>query len=122
MVLFLKRYADIKPPVTPASVTITGTGNATYCYATVNGSKYSAAASGISVMPGDTITFGVYGYSSIYYGRVTIDGKQALNVTIGTTMTYNWTVPDGVKTISIAFTYTSTSSRRNGRIVVTTTK
>lgn len=122
MVLFLKRYADIKPPVTPASVTISGTGESRYCYATINGKKYSEAASGISVMPGDTITFGVYGRSSTYYGRVTIDGTQALNVTNRTTATYNWTVPDGVKTISIAFTYESTDSRRNGRIVVTTTK
>lgn len=123
MVFFTKRYVpEPEPVVTPAIVTITGTGNSTYCYATVNGTKYSAPASNISVMPGDTITFGVYGYSSTYYGRVTIDGTQALNVTDRTTKTYNWTVPDGVKTISIAFTYTSTSSRRNGRIVVTTTK
>lgn len=122
MVLFLKRYADIKPPVTPASVTISGTGNATYCYAQINGTKYSAAASNIEVMPGDTITFGVFGYSSTYYGRVTIDGTQALNVTSATTKTYNWIVPDRVKTISIGFTYTSSSTRRNGRIVVTTTK
>lgn len=108
-------------PVRPAAVTITGTGNATYCYATINGTKYSSAASNIEVMPGDVITFGVYGRSSSYYGRVTIDGAQVLNVTNQTTQTYNWTVPDGVKTISIAMSYTSSSSQRNGRITVTTT-
>lgn len=123
MVFFTKRYApEPEPVVTPASVTITGTGNSTYCYATVNGTKYSAAASNISVMPGDTITFGVYGYSSTYYGIVTIDDTEALKVTGRTTKTYNWTVPDGVKSISIVFSYISSSSRRSGRIFVTTTK
>lgn len=108
-------------PVKPAAVTITGTGNATYCYATINGTKYNSATSNIEVMPGDVITFGVYGRSSTYYGRVTIDGTQTINVTNQQTQTYSWTVPDGVKTISISMTYTSTSTRRNGRITVTTT-
>lgn len=114
------RYENGGEVISPAAVTITGTGNATYCYATINGTKYSGAASNIEVMPGDVITFGVYGRSSTYYGRVTIDGTQVLNVTNQTTQTYNWTVPDGVKTISIAMAYTSTSSQRNGRITVTT--
>lgn len=117
-IFFAKRYAE----VTTTSVTITGTGNANFCYATVNGTKYSAAESNIEVMPGDTITFGVYGRSSTYYGEVTIDGTQVLNVTDRITETYNWTVPDGVRTISIAMTYMSTLTKRNGRIVVTTTK
>lgn len=117
-IFFTKRYAE----VTTTSVTITGTGNEKYCYATVKDTKYSAAASNIEITPGDTITFGVYGRSSTYYGEVTIDGTQVLNVTDRTTQTYNWTVPDGVKNISIAMTYTRTLTRRNGRIVVTTTK
>ena len=116
-VLFTRRGA---PPTYPAIVTITGTGNATYCYATINGTKHSAAASNLEVLPGDVITFGVYGYSSTYYGRVTIDGTQALDVTNKTTQTYEWTVPDGVVAISIAFTYTSSTYSRNGRIAVTT--
>ena len=119
-VFFTKRYAkEPEPVVTPAIVTITGTGNSTYCYATINGTKYSAAASGISVMPGDTITFGVYGGDG-YYGRVTIDGNMVLFTSDGITRTHNWTVPDGVKTVSIGFTYNST--RHNGQITVTTTK
>ena len=119
MVFFTKRYApEPEPVVTPASVTITGTGNSRNCYATINGTKYSAEANNIEVMSGDTITFGVYGYSSKYYGEVVIDGTQTLKVTDKTTKTYNWTVPDGVKTISIGFTYTSI--RQNGRITATT--
>ena len=122
-IFFTKRYdPELKPVVTTVPVTITGTGSAAYCYATINGTKYSEAASNIEVMPGDTITFGVYGRSSTYYGEVTIDGTQVVEVIDRTTQTYNWTVPDGVKTISIAMTYMSTLSQRNGRIVVTTTK
>lgn len=125
MVFFTKRYIETKEPepvVTYSKVTITGSGNSTYCYALINGRKYvtTPASGDLTVNHGDTITFGVYGYSSTYYGRVTIDGTQVLNVTNRTTQTYNWTVPDGVKTISISFAYTSTSSRRNGRITVTT--
>lgn len=106
---------------TPIPVTITGSGNATYCYATIGGTKYSATASNIEVLPGDIITFGVYGYSATYYGEVAIDGTQMLKVTTRATTTYEWTVPEGVTEITIAMTYTSTSSRRNGRITVTTT-
>lgn len=125
MVLFKERYFNHggEPVPVPVPVTITGTGSASYCYATIGGTKrYSASSGTIEVMPGDVITFGVYGYSSTYYGRVTVDGTQLLNVTTRTSKTVNWTVPDGVKTITMAMTYTSTNTRRNGRIVVTTTK
>lgn len=118
MSVFFTRRGPV--PARSAAVTITGTGNATYCYATINGVKYSAAASEIEVLPGDIVTFGVYGYSSTYYGEVNIDGTQALKVTARTTQTYEWTVPKGITTISISFSYTSTSTRRNGRITVTT--
>lgn len=127
MIFFTKRYIETKEPepvVTSATVTITGSGNSTYCYALINGRKYvtTPASGDLTVNHGDMITFGVYGYSSTYYGRVTIDGTQVLNVTDRTTHTYNWTVPDVVKTISIAMTYNSTTTRINGRITVTTTK
>ena len=117
-IFFTKRYAE----VTTTRVTITGTGNTNYCYATVKDTRYSAAANNIEVKPGATSTSGVYGRSSTYYGEVTIDGTQVVKVIDRTTQTYNWTVPDGVRTISIAMTYMSTLSRRNGRIAVTTTK
>ena len=101
------------------AVTITGTGNSTYCYATINGTKYSAAASNITVTTGDVITFGVYGTFDSY-GSVMIDGNNVLYNVDSTTKTYNWTVPDSVKTISIKFSYRS--SKRSGNITVTTTK
>lgn len=104
----------------PIPVTITGSGNATYCYTSIGGTKYSAAASNIEVLPGDIITFGVYGRSASYYGEVTINDSQVLKVTDMSTQTQEWTVPEGISSISIAMTYTSTSSRRNGRITVTT--
>lgn len=106
--------------VIPATVTITGTGNTTYCYATINGTKRYGAASNIEVKPGDTITFGVYGRSSTYPGWVNINGSEALRVTNQSTQTYSWTVPAGTKTITMSMSYTSTSSQRRGQITVTT--
>lgn len=103
-----------------ASVSITGTGNSTYCYATINGTKRYGAVSNLTVQPGDTIVFGVYGRSATYKGTVTIDGETELTVTNQTTQTYSWTVPDGVSQITIAMSYTSTSSQRRGTITVTT--
>lgn len=123
MSVFLLRRGDPNPPPPPpieVSVSVTGTGNFMYCFAMINGSQYTAAASGILVQPGDKITFAVYGYSSTYYGAVTIDGVQAIRVTNRTTQQYEWTVPDNISTVTIAMSYTSTSSRRNGKITVTT--
>ena len=100
--------------------TITGGGNATYCYATINGKKYSADQLEVAVNAGDEIIFGVYGYSATYYGELVIDGVQVLKVTDKTTTTYSWTVPSGVTFIIIDKVYTATSSKRNGRITVTT--
>lgn len=117
MSVFFTRRAVV---VRSASVTITGTGNATYCYATVNGTKYSAAASDIEVRHGDVITFCVYGYNGTYYGFVNINGSEVLKVRQQQTQIYEWTVPEGVSEITIAMTYTSTSTKRNGRITVTT--
>ena len=105
-----------------ATLSITGTGDSNYCYATINGTKRYGAASNIEVMPGDTITFGVYGRSSTYKGTVTIDSAQVLSVTNQQTQTYAWTVPDSTKTISINMSYTSSSYQRRGTITVTTTK
>ena len=103
---------------TPVSVTITGSGNETKCYATINGTKqYSAGTH--EVYAGDTITFGVYGSSGgIYSGSVTIDGTQELKVTNGSTQTYDWTVPNGISTIEIAMEYSP--GYQKGTIIVTT--
>lgn len=116
MAVFFTRRG--KTPPKPALVTITGTGNATYCYATVNGTKYTAAASGIEVMAGDFIGFSICGYSNSYKGQVTIDGTTVLTATSKTVTTYAWTVPEGVSEIAIAISFTS--GRNYGTITVTT--
>ena len=117
MSVFFRRRGE--PPVLSVAVTITGSGNPRYCYATINGTNQYEAGT-YEINTGDTITFGVHGESSPYYGLVTIDGTQVLKVKSGSTKTYNWTVPSGISTIEITMKYTSPSSTRNGRITVTT--
>ena len=106
-----------EPPATTVTVTITGTGNSRYCYATINGAKqYSAGTHEVNV--GDTITFGVYGQRKSY-GFVEIDGTQVLKVTSGSTKTYDWTVPSVNSTIEIAMAY---NGKGSGRITVDTNR
>jgi hypothetical protein len=100
------------------AVTITGTGNSSNCYVTIGGTKYSAAAN-TTVNAGDTITFLVKGRNSSYAGKVTIDGATVLSVTSNTTSTYNWVVPDGLQSVSIFLSYSS-SFYVYGTITVTT--
>ena len=108
-----------EPPATTIAVTITGTGDADICYATINGMKqYSAGTHEVNA--GDTITFGVYGKSYTYYGSVTIDGTKVLKVTNASLKTYDWTVPNGISTIEIAMSYTIVAPREHGTITVTT--
>ena len=118
MSVFFRRRGEPPAITTPVAVTITGTGNATYCYATINGTKqYSAGTH--EVYAGDTITFGVYGQGKSY-GFVKIDGTQVLKVTNGSTQTYDWTVPSvnsTIKTIKIVMEY---NSKGSGRITVDT--
>lgn len=119
MAVFASR--QIVMPVVPPStiaVTITGAGASSYCYAIINGTKQYEAGTH-EVNTGDTIAFGVYGYSKTYYGSVTIDGTEVLRVT-GGTQTYDWTVPSGISTIEIAMKHDSPSGSLNGRITVTT--
>ncbi len=100
--------------------TITGSGNSSNCYVTINGTSYTSDASNIEVHTGDQIVFGVYGYSETYYGQVTINGTTVLTASHRTTETYTYTVPRGIRQILITLSYTSTSKRRTGRIAVTT--
>ena len=118
MILFSKRSKAAK---TPIAVTITGSGSIVYCYATINGTKYTSATDGIEVMPGDTIVFTVYGTSSSRKGYVKIDGTEVLTVTSKSSSTYNWHVPDGITSISIAMSASSfIATDKYGRITVTT--
>ena len=114
MAVFASR--QIVMPVLSIAVTITGSGNADKCYATINGTKqYSAGTHEVNA--GDTITFGVSGATPTKPGSVTIDGTKVLNVTSGSTKTYDWTVPSGISTVEIEMTTPSASS---GTITVTT--
>ena len=102
MSVFFRRRGE--PPATTVAVTITGLGNSSSCYATINGTKQYEAGTH-EVKAGDTITFGVFGINSSVYGSVTIDGTEVLRVTSTTMETYDWTVPSGISTIEIAMTY-----------------
>ena len=113
MAVFASR--QIVMPVFHVAVTITGTGAANYCYATINGTKqYSAGTHEVNA--GDTITFGVAG-SINEFGWVEIDGTEELLATDFALKTYDWIVPSGISTIEIAMTYRSFTY---GRITVTT--
>ena len=100
MAVFASR--QIVVPILPIAVTITGSGDSSKCYATINGTKqYSAGTHEVDA--GDTITFGVMGVSnSETKGHITSDGTEVLRVTSGDTETYEWTVPSGISTIEIA--------------------
>lgn len=101
-------------------VTITGTGDSSRCYVTINGTTYYSAASDIMVSPGDIIRFTVYGYSAALSGRVTIDNTTVVNGT--GTKTYDWTIPDYAAVVAIVLSHTSAGGDRTyGRITVTTT-
>ena len=115
MAVFASRQIVIPPP-TLITVTITGSGNETTCYAIINGTKqYSAGTH--AVYAGDTITFGVFGMSfGAYIGSVTIDGTEVLSVESGTVETYDWTVPNGISTVEIAMTL-----QNNNKIITVTT-
>ena len=104
-------------PATTIAVTITGLGESSACYATINGTKQYEAGTH-EVRAGDTITFGVRGNPYTSYGSITIDGTQVLIVTGMTAQTYDWTVPNGISTIEIAMVYNTDS--RYGTITVTT--
>ena len=101
MAVFASR--QIVMPVLSIVVTITGSGDAKYCYATINGTKqYSAGTHEVNA--GDTITFGVYGKSLSIFGSVIIDGAEVLKVTSNAVETYDWIVPSGISTIEIEMT------------------
>ena len=110
-------FTTEQTPATPIAVTITGTGDSSRCYATINGTKqYSAGTH--EVYAGDTITFGVYGAGKSP-GTITIDGTKVLNVTDGSVKTYDWTVPSGISIIKIIMEY---NSKGRGIITVRTDK
>ena len=117
MSVFYMKRGPAPSYITIVPVTITGTGNASYCYAMVGGAQYTAAATGIEVVAGDVITFGVYAYSSLFPGSVTVDGTKVLSATSKGTTTYEWTIPDGISAIAISL---AVGQRNAGTITVNT--
>ena len=116
MAVFASR--QIVMPATTIVVTITGTGNEQYFYATINGTKqYSEGTHEVNA--GDTITFGVFGAGTRpgLVGSLTIDGTEVLRVTNSVPQTYDWTVPNGISTVEIAISVTQYGC---GTITVTT--
>lgn len=116
MAVFASR--KIVMPVLSIAVTITGSGDSSKCYATINGTKqYSAGIHEVNA--GDTITFGVLGYRFLT-GFVKVDGTKVLEVTNPPAKTYDWTVPSGISTVEIAMALLSSEGAYAGRITVTT--
>ena len=119
MAVFASRVVQV-PSVGPTlvAVSITGTGSSWFSCAIINGTTYESAASGIEVLTGDVITFGVAGANSgSLLGKVTIDGVIVASSSNGDQSTYEWTVPNGITQITIALTYNSIGY---GTITVTT--
>lgn len=113
----------------PISVTITGTGSSSTCYARINGTQHTEAASGIEVEPGDEITFTVADSQLGQNGSVIINGETVFT-TSSSTKTYVWTVPEGIAFIRIALadrglttgaTITVTTASASGAIPVVIT-
>lgn len=124
MVISSKRL-KVKLPALVA-VEITGEGsiynNEVENGVTIHGDTYTAAAAGISVQPGDTITFSVWGYTgnTDIIGTVTIDGATVLSVTSRAVETYEWTVPEGIAAIAINLATHMSPYGYSGHITVTT--
>lgn len=117
MILFAKR----SKAATPIAVTITGTGRASICDVTINGTRYTKATTGIEVMPGDTIIFSIQGYRLEFlglYGYVNIDGTEVLKETTGNIATYGWNVPGDITSIAVELNLNR--SYMYGQIIVTT--
>ena len=104
MAVILSRFmGKISPSSNGVEVTITGTGHSKYCYATINGTKYNSAATGIVVMPGEVIIFCVGGILT-QPGILEINGNVVLSVGESeyiTQKTYEWAVPDRITSVSI---------------------
>ena len=107
---------NVTAPATAASVTVSGSGNSSYCYATIGGTKRSGSWSG-TVAFGTAVTFGIWGGKNVT-GTLTIDGTQVASKQNGSA-TYAWTIPTK-GTVEIALSYNSNKNNGYGNITVTT--
>lgn len=94
------------------AVTITGDGNDSYAFIVINGETITSAKNA-ELNAGDNISFTIGGSGGI----VTIDGVTVASTASFATKTYDWTIPSGVKNISILLALVSFS---HGEITVTT--
>lgn len=106
----------------PIPVTITKPSGYSGAYCIIDGTTYRDATTGIEVLAGDIIKLYCRGATR---NNVSIRGSITINNVVvayidgyGETH-YDWTVPSGTKTITIALTYTSGTNQ--GNVIVTTT-
>lgn len=114
MAVFASR--QIVTSATPIVVTITGSGDAYYCYAIINGTKQYEAGTH-EVNAGDTITFGLRGGDDEASSLV-INGALVLIAPPSQNKTYDLTVPSGVSSIKISMLFSGGFS--GNQIIVTT--
>ena len=100
-------------------VNISGTGDATNGYATVNGTKYTSEASGI-ILALNTITFGVRKNMGVG-GYVKVNGSEVHSATTGAS-TYTWTVPRDAVQVDIVLVREAYTANYYGYAVEVTTK
>lgn len=101
-------------------VTVTGTGDSARCHATINGTKYTGATSGIEVQAGDVISLFVATSMQSYFATIQINDNPVVNTI--SNETYEWTVPE-CETIIINLQTMSAAGGfiKYGNIAVTTT-
>lgn len=103
MAVMLSRFIGKISSSNRVEVTITGTGDNKGCYATINGTRYISATTGIEVMTGEVIIFCVSG-TLTHPGTLEINGNAVLSVGESEyikSKTYKWTVPDRITSVSI---------------------
>lgn len=89
-------------PKVVVQVTITGTGDAAYCYVIINNMTITSAASGIGVLSGDVISFAV-GSRWAAPGLLTIDGVKTEGSHSSEALEQiDWVVPFGISNVAIA--------------------
>lgn len=99
----------------PIAVTITGNGAQGQVYATIAGTQYYNATSGLEVMDGDVIVLaaaGGFGGNN----TIVINGNTVASSSSVSKATYNWTVPSGISAITIVLSGRTV----NGSVTVTT--
>lgn len=109
------RYKNGGEYVAPKkTVTIKGTGNSSVVYVTINGTKYTSAAS-VQVSVGDVITATVGGTDSSN-SSITVDGTQ---VVYGKAGSYNYTVQTDC-TVTLSYTNDDFFGTRGNITIVST--